>query len=327
MKKNSIFFLAMMGLCSLAWTGCTDEVDYTPAEAVQGQGVYFLKSVQTSYTLKDVKGEITLKVGRTATTDSFEAPLTVSVNEGGGNLFKVPATVPFAAGESESSVTITFDNLVRGTNYEVSLSFADATAYGNSAIKLNVIYPKAVEYQWEIVSDKGVFIDNLFSMYGVKDLSFAATLGKSIEVEQAKGYRLFRFRSPYDNDYTNALFGVDLFPADFKYPYIVLDGETYKEHNLWYIKPTALGFQMVDGEGPKFDPEWNTFGSIAGNLSTGDGPIPPTSKDFPLGKYDKKSKCFDFGVTYHKLGGYGFYINKTQFKLYLDTAALVVKTL
>ena len=318
MKKNSILFLAMMGLFSLTWTGCTDEVDYTPAEAVQGQGVYFPKSVQTSYVLEDVKGEITLKVNRTNTSDSFEAPLNFTVNEGGDQLFKVPATVSFASGESESSVTVTFDNLVRGTNYEVSLSFPDATVYGNSAIKLNVIYPKAVEYQWNVVSENAVYIDNLFSMYKVKDFSFAAALGKSIVVEQAKGYRLFRFRSPYDNDYTQALFGEDLFPADFEYPYIVLDGETYKEHNLWYIKPTALGLQMVDGEGPKFDPEWNTFGSIAGNLSTGDGPIPPTSKDFPLGTYDKKSKCFNFGLTYHNLGGYGPFINESEFKLYLD---------
>lgn len=318
MKKNSLLFLAMMGLFSLTWTGCTDEVDYTPAEAVEGQGVYFDKSVETSYTLKDVKGEITLNLGRTNTSGSFDAPLTVSINEGGDKLFKVPSTVPFAAGEASSSIKITFDNLVRGTNYEVSLSLADATAYGHSSVKLNVIYPKEVEYQWEVVSENAVLIDNLFQMYGAKDVSLLQLTEKPMVVEKAKGFNMFRFRSPYTNEYFQALFEMDVFPADYEYPYIVLDGETNKEHGLWYIKSTNLGFQMVDGEGPKFDPEWNTFGSIAGNLQTADGPIPPTSKDFPLGTFDKKSQKFDFGVTYHNLGGYGYFINKASFSLFLD---------
>ena len=321
MKKNSLLFLAMMGLFSLTWTGCTDEVDYTPAEAVEGQGVYFDKSVQTSYILKDVKGEITLNLGRTNTTGSFDAPLTVSVTEGGSQLFKVPSSVPFAAGEASSSITITFDNLVRGTNYEVSLSLADGTAYGHSSVKLSVLYPKAVEYKWEVVSENAVYIDNLFSPFGAQDVSIQQMLDKPIVVEKAQGLNMFRFVSPYNDDYFEALFGENfhLFPADYQFPYIVLDGETYKEYGLWYIKSTNLGFQMVNGVGPKFDTEWNTFGSFAGNLKTADGPIPPTSAQFPLGTYDRKSQCFDFGMVYHRLGGDGGgYISTKNYKLYLD---------
>ena len=318
MKKNSLLFLAMMGVFTLTWTGCTDSVDYTPAEEVQGQGVYFPKSVKTSYTLTDVKGEIALNVYRTKTAGNFDAPLTVSINEGGDKLFKVPATVPFADGQDSTSVSISFDKLVRGTNYELSLSFADGTAYGNSSVKLNVIYPKAKEYKWEVVSRDAVYIDNLFSMFSVPEISFAKELGKKIVVEKAEGLNMFRFQSPYDNSYFDLLFGESIFPADYEFPYIVLDGETYKEYNLWYIKSTNLGFQMVNEVGPKFDPAWNTFGSIAGNLSTSEGPIPPTSKEYPLGTYDRKSKSFDFGVTYHNLGNHGLVINRAPFKLFLD---------
>lgn len=322
MKKYSFLFLAMMGIFSLTWTGCTDSVDYTPAEAVEGQGVYFPKSLKTSYTLKDVKGQITFDVYRTNTAGSFDAPLTVSVTEGAANLFNIPTVVPFAEGQDSTSMTISFDKLVRGTNYEVSLSFADATVYGNSSIKMNFIYPKAPEYKWQVVSTKAVYIDNLFAMFGASDISFVKDLDKSLTVEKVEGLDIYRFTSPYDNDYFGALFGLSIFPSDFKFPYIILDGEKYKSFKKWYIKATNLGFQMVNGEGPKFDPSWNTFGSVAGNLSTGDGPIPPDSPDFPLGTFDRKTQCFDFGVTYHNLGNHGLAVNKASFKLYLDPSKM-----
>ena len=71
MRKINALLLALMGFVGLAWTSCTDSVDYTPAGGVEGPGVYFPTSVRTSYELDGEEGEtalsgsITLAVMRT----------------------------------------------------------------------------------------------------------------------------------------------------------------------------------------------------------------------------------------------------------------------
>lgn len=318
MKKINILMLALMSILTLGWTSCTDEVDYTGAGLVEGQGVYFPTSVVTSYTLDGNAGEITLDVMRTQTAGAVDAELSATFTEGGEALFNVPAKVSFADGASTSSITISFDGLVRGTTYQVNLKFAEGTPYSNSDLALSFLWPEEVVYTWEVVSEKGIFTDNLFYMYGVPTVTFT-----NIVVEKAKEGELYRFKSPYNNEYFMSLFEMTLFPDDFKYPYIILDGETYKEYKKWYIPATALGFKMTDGVGPSMDTEWNTFGSIAGNLSAGGAPIGPDNAKYPLGTYDSKKKLFNFGATYHNLGGYGpFIIENGMFSLALDPALL-----
>ena len=80
---------------------------------------------------------------------------------------------------------------------------------------------------------------------------------------------------------------------------------------------------MVNGEGPKEDATWNTFGSVAGNLSTADGPIKPGNATYPLGTYTETSKMFDLGTVYHNIGGYGYYtFGNGVFLLYLDPSMM-----
>lgn len=317
--KNKIFFLSVFSACALAWTSCTDTVDYTAAGAVEGQGVYFPTSVVKSYEVEGVSGEITLEVNRTYSDAAFDAALTATFSEGGESVFNVPSTVSFAAGSDSTSVTISYDNLVRGKKYNLTLSFADSTPYSDSVIELSILYPSEVVYNWVKVSEEAVLTEQLFSMYGASDVVI-----KDIVVEQAEGYNMYRFSSPYTNDYFSNIFGINVFSSGFVAPYIVLDGETYKDYDKYYIPSTNLGFQMVDGQGPKEDAEWNTFGSIAGNLSTSSGPIGPDDKTYPLGTYDKSTKKFDFGSVYHNLGGYGYFIVKGGFTLYLDPSLMGV---
>lgn len=317
--KNKIFFLSLFSACALTWTSCTDTVDYTAAGAVEGQGVYFPTSVVKSYEVEGVSGNITLEVNRTYSDVAFEAPLTATFSDGGESVFSIPSTVSFAAGSDSTSVAISYNNLERGKQYNITLSFADATPYSNSDIELSVLYPSEVVYNWVKVSEEAVLTEQLFSMYGASDIVI-----KDIVVEQAEGYNMYRFSSPYTNDYFSNVFGVELFSPGFEAPYIVLDGETYKQYNKYYIPSTNLGFQMVNGEGPKVDAEWNTFGSIAGNLSTSAGAIGPDDPTYPLGTYEKSTKKFDFGSVYHNLGGYGYYIIKGGFTLYLDPSLMGV---
>ena len=322
MKKNSFLFLVLMSVLTLSWTGCTDSVDYTPTSPLEGQGVYFPSSTVTSYTVDGVAGSIDLNVYRSNSNGAFQAKLNADFNENGKDVFDVPATVDFPEGEDSTSITITYDGITRGTAYELSLSFEDATPYANSSIKLKVLYPSEVSYEWVVLSDKAVYTDNLFSMFGISDFNFKAELDKPIVVEKAKGYNMIRFRSPYDNDFFNAIMGGSLFPDDYELPYIVLDGEKYKAEGKWFIPKTCLGFS-ISGEGEvQVDPKYQTCGSVAGNLQTKDGPIPPTSKEFPLGTFDQKLQKFDLGTMYHDIVGVGPYPINKSFTLFLDPSLM-----
>ena len=323
MRKINALLLALMAFVGLTWTSCTDTVDYTPAGGVEGAGVYFPTSVRTSYELEGEEGEtalsgsITLAVMRTDSVGALDAALTATFSEGGESVFSVPATVSFADGKNTSSLTIDYANLTQGPSYNITLTFAEGTPYSNSTLTLTVSWPEEIVYTWEVVSENAIYKDNLFSMYGASAYEITG-----ITVEKAEGYELYRFKSPYNNEYMDLMWGEpNLFPGDFEYPYIIVDGETYE--GKYYIAPTALGFKMTDGEGVSFDTSWNTFGSIAGNLSTSSGPIGPDDTTYPLGSYDSKKKLFDLGAVYHNLGGYGFFILEAgNFTLALDPALL-----
>lgn len=313
MKKLHTCLLAMLSVLALTWSACTDSCDYDPAPNVEGEGVYFPSSTQTSITLNDTEGSFKLAVQRTQPVGDVDVVLNAKFTEGGENVFTVPSKVSFDDGKVDTVMVVSYQNLVRGTKYAITLSFADGTPYGRSEVTFNVLYPEPVLEEWEVISEEAVLVDNLFSMYGVSDYYIY-----DITVEKEKTTNKYRFKSPYDQAYSDDILGIT-FPADFEFPYIVLDGETYKNEapDKYYIASTALGFKMTEGVGPSFDAEWNTFGSVAVNLGKDGVPIPPTSAQYPLGEYDKSVKKFDLGTLYHNLDGYGFAVC-SGISLYLD---------
>lgn len=314
--------LLIIGMIA-AFCSCSEEEPvYTPAAKPVGEQVFFPSSPKALYEVKGTSGELTFDVMRVLSANALDASLKITYGQGAESVFTIPASVNFAAGDTLSTLTIRYDNLVRGTTYTAEVTLADETPYGISTINVSVLYPDEVVYEWETVSEEAIYTDQLFSMFGAKDYQRT-----KITVEKAKDYDLYRFRSPYDNEYMAYLYGEgSLFPADFEAPYIILDGEKYKEQapGKYYIAITPLGFKMVNGVGPSYDPEWDTFGSIAGNLASGGSPIPPTSTDYPLGTYDRKKKTFDLGAVFHQLDGNngGFVIIDGGFSLSLDPALL-----
>ena len=320
MKKINNLLLALLSVFALAWTACDDEVEYTPAGLLDGNGVYFPTSTQTSYEVEGTSGTLTFDVMRTLTTEAQEATLNITYGEGAESVFSIPASVNFAAGDTLATLTVQYDNLVQGTTYTAELSFADGTPYAYSTINLSVVYPNKIEYEWEKVSENAIYTDNLFTSYGIGNIEMTG-----ITVEKAKGYDMYRFMSPYNNEYmTENEIANAIFPEDFEYPYIILDGETYKKEapGKYFIAITPLGFKMTDGVGVSFDTEWETFGSVAGNLSAGGSAIPPTSTDYPLASFDENKQTFNFGAVFHNEEGWGFEVLTSGFTLSLDPALL-----
>lgn len=314
MKKLNTYLLALMGVFALTWSACTDSYDYDPAPGINGEGIYFPSSVKTSIILEGTEGSFTLDVQRTKSEGAAEAAVTAEFSEGGAGVFSVPAKISFADGKAETTLTVNYSNLVRGTDYKVAIAFSDGTPYGNSSLAFSVLYPAEVVEEWIAVSKEAVLIDNMFSAFDVKNFMISG-----ITVEKEKNTNKYRFSSPYTTQYFTAIGGGITFPADYKYPYIIFDGEAYKDKapGQYYIPQTALGFKMVNGAGLSLDDTWNTFGSVAGNLSTSAGPIEPGTTAYPMVTYDSNTKMFNLGKVYHNIGEYGF-VMPDGMLLYLD---------
>lgn len=314
MKKLNTYLLALMGVFALTWSACTDSYDYDPAPGINGEGIYFPSSVKTSIILEGTEGSFTLDVQRTKSEGAAEAAVTAEFSEGGAGVFSVPAKISFADGKAETTLTVNYSNLVRGTDYKVAIAFSDGTPYGNSSLAFSVLYPAEVVEEWIAVSKEAVLIDNMFSAFNVKNFMISG-----ITVEKEKNTNKYRFSSPYTTQYFTAIGGGITFPADYKYPYIIFDGEAYKDKapGQYYIPQTALGFKMVNGAGLSLDDTWNTFGSVAGNLSTSAGPIEPGTTAYPMVTYDSNTKMFNLGKVYHNIGEYGFFMPDGML-LYLD---------
>ena len=322
MKKINVLFILLAAMFALTWTSCSDEVEYTPAGAVEGQGAYFAPTTVTNYDDLEASGSITLDVMRTYADATAEVSLSATYSEG-ADLFTVPSTVSFAADSLTSTVTLNYNNLVRGTTYTVTLSLGESTPYGQSEITLTLLYPEEVLLKWEVVSENAVLTDNLFSAFNLSDVTITG-----IVVEKEVSTNMYRFRSPYNNDYFETyVTGTPNFFGDMEMPYIVLDGETYADAG-YYIAPTALGFVMVNGVGPSVNPTWNTFGSVAGNLSTADGLIQPGNASYPLGSFDETKKMFDLGSCYFNFDydangeDYFYPMSSGAFQLWLDPAMM-----
>lgn len=301
MKKINSLLWILVSLFMLTWTACDDSIDYVPGENALGEGVYFAPNTSSTVNLEGEEGTFDIELFRSKTQGAVSSEVTTEFSEGSANIFNVPASVSFAEGENSAKLSIAYSNVVRGIKYQMTLTVTDGTPYGISSKTFTLVFPEE-DGNWEVVSTKAVLIDNLFSMFGAKNVQISG-----LTVEKEVNANRYRFRSPFDNSYFQYLFGMDVFADDSDLPYIILDGEKFKDDapGKYYIAPTNLAFQMVNGVGPKEDTEWNTFGSVAGNLSTSSGLIPPTSEDYPLVSFDEKGKSFNFGSVYHNLGGEG----------------------
>lgn len=335
MKKINKFILGLMSVCVLALGACTDDVpsdNLGKSPAVEGEGVFFPKSMKTSYTLTNedpdataTSGIIKLPIQRTAGDAAVTIELKAEMNAATASVFTIPPTVQFAEGKDTTSVKIAYTNAARGTKYTLKLTFADGTEYANSTQTIVAEYPP--KEIWEVVTKEAVFIDQMFSLWSVSDVMFT-----EVTVEKLKDKNKYRFLSVYDNSYFTKIGLPGILPNDFELPYIVLDGETYSkpaegeetvapENALWQIPRTYLGFSLSSTLDFKYAPEFLTFGSFAYNLSKGGELL--TEEDYALGSFNKKKQMFDLGVCFHQLSDFGFQ-QVEGFQLWLDKSKMEV---
>lgn len=328
LKQIQYLFVAVLAMAMAACTDNSVEEVFVPVE-LEGHGVYFAKATKLNYEVEGTEGSIDFKVLRTDTSGDATVKVNTTTET---TLFTFPETISFAIGAAETTLTVNYANIVRGIKYDFNIYFEEGTDYGNSNLDFTLLYPEEVVEEWEVISENAIYTDNLYSMYGAGNLTGEVISSlKNIVVEKEKNSEKYRFKSPYGAEYCDWMWGFSL-PADFELPYIVIDGEYFKENlpdnpasaTSYFVHPVALGMVMENGVGPYFDAEQINFGSLAGYLSSGGSPIAPDNATYPAGKYDKKTKTFDLGACFHWLGGYGYYpiSGSGKFILSLDPALL-----
>lgn len=281
-----------MAVCGLTMTACSDDIDWNPGAAADGQGVFFPSSQSSSMTMTETSGSFEVSVFRTVSSGAVTTQITAAPSENAAGIFTVPTEVSFADGATESKITVTYQNMERDVPYTLTLSAVDSTPYGITNLTISAICPLV----WEVVSTDATLVDNMFEAFGAVGVKLTG-----ITVEKHPDFDRYRFKSPYDNSYFDSLFGInDLLADDFVSPYIELDGETYP--GGYYITITKLGWRMINGEGPEADADWGTFGSVYGNISN-------NLAAYPLGSYNDAEKVFNLGAIFFCIDNGGSELN------------------
>ena len=64
MKKLYQLAIALMAASALAFTGCSDSIEYEPAPAVEGEGVFFPEGTSQSIVLDATSGTFNMELYR-----------------------------------------------------------------------------------------------------------------------------------------------------------------------------------------------------------------------------------------------------------------------
>ena len=161
MKKiKSIYILGLIiGL--VAFIGCSEDdlIERTPSpEAPEGtQGVYFPTTNKKVFELMPIEPtELTLTIARSISEGAVDVPLTQDVND--DNVFVVPASVSFAAGEKETTFKVTFPTAAEGVKYNLKLSVA-GDQYINPYVEgVPYVETNVMRVKWETIAEPMVYL-------------------------------------------------------------------------------------------------------------------------------------------------------------------------
>lgn len=208
MKMNKILAGLVAVASIFATSSCSEDDSYTPAEPETGVKpyVYFSEKNETTFSLEPTApAELTFTVCRQDTKDAIEMPLIVTENT--SNVFNVPSSVSFAAGEESVDVTVTFPDAPIGTPCSLTVGFNSEytgiyySGIGQQTFTVNRVKWNNVGY---VVSQSGEKIegwamfteDHLTTFFSVQNVSYP------IEVQERDDVRgLFRLKNVYGASY------------------------------------------------------------------------------------------------------------------------------
>ena len=171
MKLNKLF-LGLLGVAALTLGACSDDDDYTRAEAPTNAQVYFPTSIASTYKLVMAETPQTFNVPVARVSDGA---LTVNVTSKSAlspSAFTLPSSVSFNAGEKETVIPITYDPQALGYDNRDTLTITiganDATPYGIAEYEFVAYIPSP----WKSLGKATITDDLITSMFGVDNVSW-----------------------------------------------------------------------------------------------------------------------------------------------------------
>ena len=194
---KSLKYILMFLVAAVTFTACEKEA-WTPGEPDAAQCVYFPSDIR-SFTLSTEDTSVEFPVYRATAGEAVSVNLLTSVvdptTESETDLFTVPATVSFPAGEVETTYTITFDaaQLEAGVNYQVLLQVKDAEFRGNYGLS-SLSFTIGLPEPWVSLGE-GIYRDNFYNcLVDGLDPGYMAYVDiqqHAVETHRVRAYALF----------------------------------------------------------------------------------------------------------------------------------------
>ncbi len=301
--KRIFNLLLVFATLSLVATSCKDIIGYYAGEPeVEGcYGVYFPTQEATGDHTFDptMEPSVDFTVARTNSKGAITVPVTVTTSEEGA--FEV-GTLSFVDGQSETTLTVNFDNTKMGTKYSISIGIEDpqyASKYSEGATNIDF---SVLRVQWID------FLDPKTNQPAV--ITFNEGWWEDVHTATLKYYEVDGVRTCVATcNEGNGIWG-DAVGVDFEFIW-------HTETNLIDVPKQYFGFDYSDWaskpEGQAAQPiyfyDWYNYltidGGYAGSWTGPDDFYARNGASFPRSYYDGNGG-FYFNLTYQipGLGGW-----------------------
>lgn len=191
---KNIWGMAAVLLAATALYSCSeDEPTYTPADPEGALAhVSFTGSLDDVFEVEPGVSTFTLSLQRPEDEAGNAETVSLDVTLNEGNVFNVPSSLDFAAGETEKSFTVSVSGAEEGTYYNLSI-----VANGNLSNYTEGNRQKNVSFaimKWEKIG-KGLWVSNIVgTFFGVDPLPLVVDIEKATTSTSTR----FRFDNPYE---------------------------------------------------------------------------------------------------------------------------------
>lgn len=315
---KNIWGMAVALLAATALYSCSeDEPTYTPADPEGDLAhITFTGSSDETFEVEPGTSSFTLSLQRPEDEAGNAETVSLDVTLNEGNVFTVPSSLDFAAGETEKSFTVSVSGAEEGTYYNLSI-----VANGNQSNYTEGNRQKNVSFaimKWEKIG-KGLWVGNAVgTFFGVDQLPLVVDIEKATTPTSTR----FRFDNPYEviPDYVD-------YPIDAKGEYFYYVGYPYNDPvdivgsgEKFVIICDAKGNATLNPVNMGMDWGYGMFstGSILGNMSD------DTSK-YGYGTYNAEGGYVKFPASslYCNMVNYGTGVCGNIAYLYLDFDAFL----
>ena len=312
MKK---YIFSIVAAAAFVFVGCNQVTPYVPGEkaSADAQSIYFPVSSEVGLEL-DPEANITshdVVIARKDASNALTVPFIVTVNT--EDVFSIPESVSFAAGETQKTFTVNFGKMEIGSTYGFKISVdpalidpykIDTLADGSLVIPYYEYEATLIKY----VAAEGVFVDDavIASTWGV-DPAIAWTVEYQI-AELPSGLRKIRIVNPF-NCMASAVDENGIYDG---YPYNEEgDFDAANNYHIYlYLNPETGDVTL---ENSQLGVDWG-YGMM-GVVNYGDGAVGEYDEEKGVITFDadNQTMAFTMGGDLYNYAGFRLYFSKEAY--------------